>query len=291
MKKANELIAPLEKHVAKANKRIAQKANPESAGPVESITPPVLQMSLWADDQRSLPNEIVRSALFNARNRKQKREHLKDADIVVIGDGRITYRGEELRQDDETVWLQLIHMVKGMPADSAIEFTPYSFCKAIGWPVKGQSYKRLVECLSRMQATSLKVYSSRLGEGISLSMIPEFTWKDDATDKALPKYRVIMHPKLVALFGNVHYTRLEWEQRLRLPVGVATWLHGYYASHKKPHPIRFETLAEGAGITTSDSYRLREIIGKALDELKAVGFLKDWQIVGELVHVERNPDY
>jgi hypothetical protein len=49
MKRADELISPLEKHVAKANKRIAQKANPEPAGPVESITPPVLQMSLWGD--------------------------------------------------------------------------------------------------------------------------------------------------------------------------------------------------------------------------------------------------
>jgi hypothetical protein len=28
----------------------------------------------------------------------------------MIGDGRITYRGIELRQDDEDVWLQILHL-------------------------------------------------------------------------------------------------------------------------------------------------------------------------------------
>ena len=47
----------------------------------------VVQLPLWNEDQRGIPNEILRSALFTARNRKQKRRDLKADTIAVIGDG------------------------------------------------------------------------------------------------------------------------------------------------------------------------------------------------------------
>lgn len=53
----------------------------------------VVQLPLWAEALRCLPNEIVRSALFNARNRKRPRAYIKKTEITVIGDGRITYQG------------------------------------------------------------------------------------------------------------------------------------------------------------------------------------------------------
>lgn len=248
-----------------------------------------LQASLWDDDERGIPNEIVRSALFNARNKIEGRAYLKGVEIATIGDGKITYQGEELRQDDETVWLQLIHMAKGLPPDSPVEFVPKHFCEAIGWSVKGRSYERLIECMSRMQATSLKIYSNRLKEGVSLSMIPEFSWKDDATGKKLSKYKVVLSPKLVQLYAGMHYTNLDWEQRLRLPVGIATWLHGYYASHSKPLPVKVETLVAALGITTEKPTQQRSLIKAALEGLKAVGFLAEWEIKDDIVTVKRSP--
>lgn len=256
--------------------------------PKEGSRAVVVQLPLWPDVLRCLPNEIIRSALFNARNRKQPRASLKEAEIAVIGDGRITYTGEELRQDDETVWLQLIHMAKEQPLDAFVEFTPYSLCKSIGWPICKGSYERLRSCLIRMQATALAVYSKRLKDGVSLSMIPIFAWRDE-NKQTLKKYRVQIAPQLVVLFGVVHYTQLEWAQRLALPDGIATWLHGYYASHKQPYPVKLDTIKAGAGITTERPAKVRELIEKALAELVKVGFLKSWEIVGELVHVKRMP--
>jgi hypothetical protein len=246
----------------------------------------IRQLPLWAEALRCLPNEIAHSALFNAKNRKQPRVYLKQSEIAVIGDGKITYTGEELRQDDETVWLQLIHLAKERPLGNTVDFTPYALCSAVGWSIDGRSYKRLRQCLDRMQATSLSIYSSRLKEGVSLSMIPMFKWCDEA-GKALTKYQVKIAPELVTLFGEVHYTRLEWSQRLALPDGIATWLHSYYASHNKPFPVKIGTLKIGAGITTECVAALRQLIEKALARLVAVGFLESWEIVGELVHVKR----
>lgn len=108
-----------------------QRAEPAQADPVPATdqqTATVIQLPLWAEAMRRMPNELLRSALFSARNRKQPRAYLKSADIAVLFDGCITYLGEELRQDDETVWLQLIHLAKERPVGSVVEFTPYSFC-------------------------------------------------------------------------------------------------------------------------------------------------------------------
>ncbi|KQT33260.1 plasmid replication initiator TrfA [Methylophilus sp. Leaf414] len=159
-------------------------------------------------------------------------------------------------------------------------------CKAIGWSIDGKSYTRLRVCLDRMQATSLSIYSPRLKEGVSLSMIPMFKWCDEA-GAALTKYQVRIAPELVTLFGEIHYTRVEWSQRRALPVGVATWLHTYYASHAHPFPVKIGTLKFGAGIETERKADVRAGIERALIKLVEVGFLQSWEIVGELVHVKR----
>ena len=283
-----------------AARRIAQKreraqkeaqqeqaaAQREAEASAKAMTAKVIRLPFWPEPQRSAPNEVVRSALFNARNRKQKREYLSNAAIYVIGDGSITYTGEELRQDDETVWLHLIHLARNTPPGELVEFTPNAFCKAIGWDSSGKSYQRLRDCITRLQATALSVYSKRLKEGLSLSMIPFFRWQN-SEGHALKTYQVRIATEMVDFFGEVHYTQLEWEQRLALSSGLATWLHGYFASHREPFAVKLETIREGAGLTTERNHHLKGQIGSALDALKEVGFLVSWKIEQDLVHVVR----
>lgn len=45
------------------------------------------QLTLWVDAVRGAPNEIVRSALFTAKNRKQAREYLDGAVRSLEGNG------------------------------------------------------------------------------------------------------------------------------------------------------------------------------------------------------------
>ena len=272
------------------NSEFLSKRNEESKQSLarKKMTPQQEFLPMWPDDMRCMPNELLRSALFTAKNRKQPREILKLAPIYTIGTGNITYTGEELRQDDETVWLQLIHLAKEQQAGSSIEFTPYAFCKAIKWSLNGQSYNRLRTLLTRMQATALSVYSKRLSKGVSLSMIPSFEYQDIQTGQSLNRWRVQIAPQLVEIFGDVHFSRMEWEQRLKLPVGLATWLHGYLASHKDPFPIKIETIKQGAGLTTEDKSHLISTIEKALESLNNIGFITDWKIEKDLVTVKRS---
>lgn len=251
------------------------------------LTVEISQLPLWPEVMRSLPNEILRSALFNARNRKNPRSMMKSESVAVIGDGRISYRGEELRQDDETVWLQLVHLARQHVAGQLVEFTAYSFCKDIDWSINKKSYDRLKECLRRMQATGLDVYSKRLERGVSLSMIPLFEYEDSETQKTLPRWRVRIAPELVELFGDNYFTRIEWAQRLQLPDGLATWLHGYLATHRVPHPIKIETIARGAGLTETDKPELRRLVKRALTNLVNCGFLTEFDVHNDLVTVKR----
>jgi plasmid replication initiation protein len=273
--------------------RSAAEAEARLAARGEEAEGSQLFLPFWTEQFRALPSEIFRSALFNARNKTKVREYMKDREIVVIGPGAVVYTGEELRQDDETVWLQLIQLAKTQPLGGLIQFTANSFLKAIDWPVKSESYVRLRACLTRMQATSLRVSSKRLGEesGKALSMIPEFDWQDQETSRPLRRYAVRLAPSLVNLFGGKgHFTRVEWAQRLSLPDGLARWLHGYYASHSEPYPVKLETIRVAAGLTTERIAHLRTLVENALNELTRVQFLKAWEIKGpngDLVIVER----
>ena len=250
-----------------------------------------LPLPLWGEEIRCMPNEILRSALFNAKNRNESRRYLKNEEIAVIGQSvRITYTGEELRQNDESVWLQLIHLAKSVAVGTPVEFTAYSMVQGLRLTKSKPNrdhVTRLCDSLRRMQATSLSVYSKRLGRGVSLSMIPKFEWHDEATGTRLPKWRVCVAPELVELFGDVHFTHLQWSQRLALPCGLATWMHGYLASHREPMPIKLSTLYKGAGCTTESPRKFQQLVLAALVELERVGFLKNSAIRGELVHVER----
>jgi hypothetical protein len=244
----------------------------------------VIYLPTWPEMRRGSPNEIIRSALFNVRNRHTLRRYFKDEPIVVFGDGRITYRGEELRQDDEDVWLQLLHLARQQPLGEWVEFTAYSMLKALGWPDQGYSYRRLQTCLSRLQATTLHFYSKRLGKSLMLSLVKEC--RRSEAEGGSSRWRVQISRELYHLFAEPFYTLLEWDQRKQLGP-LAKWLHGFYASHAEPYPLKVTTLQEASGSDTQRVRKFKELLQAALDELVVVGFLKSWRIEKGLVYVER----
>ena len=57
------------------------------------------QLALWPESERGIPNELVRCAVFSAKNRKEKREVFRaNAPLVVpvIGGGEVVYIGVDL---------------------------------------------------------------------------------------------------------------------------------------------------------------------------------------------------
>ena len=264
------------------------------------------ELVIWPEDERGIPNELVRCALFSAKNHNEKRKLYgtkMPLVIPIIGKGSVKFMGEELRQDDETVWMQLVHMAKEARSES-VEFTPHSFIKAIKWADCGESYTRLLDSIQRLTGCLLVVYSSRFDKGVSTRLLSSFEFSKD-----LSRYwRVQVFNKKdnqFLLFDKL-YSRVNFEMRLALPEGATTWLHSFFASHKEPFDHKIETLAVGAGIKleapednqlnekekiSKQKERLREAkktIRSSLDKLEKIGFLERYEITdNNLVRVRR----
>lgn len=241
----------------------------------------------WTPTKGASPNEIVRSALFTARNRNRRRVYLKQAEIIVTGGGSILYLGEELRQDDELVWMRLLQLAKGQPLGDPIFFTPYSFLKAIGWRVNNWGYQHLRACLLRMKATAVQITSNRLHQTVVTSLIDYIAMWDPEKHTPLAQWEVRVSKVMSLLFADGAFTLIDLEQRKALPEGIATKLHSYWSSHREPYPVRVETLQK---LCASDSELrfFRRELKKALNALVDVGFIETWGIESDLVAVIRS---
>ena len=240
----------------------------------------------WPSTKGASPNEIVRSALFTARNRNKRRLYLKQAEIIVTGGGSLVYLGEELRQDDELVWMRLLQLAKGQPLGDSIFFTPYSFLKSIGWQVNSRGYQRIRDCLLRMKATAVQITSNRLHQTVVTSLIDYIALWDPEKHTPLAQWEVRLSKVMSLLFADSAFTLIDLKQRKALPSGIATKLHSYWSSHREPYPVKVETLQKLCASDNEIRFFKREL-KKALKALVEVGFLETWNIESDQVAVIR----
>ncbi|WP_168205805.1 plasmid replication initiator TrfA [Geobacter sp. FeAm09] len=248
-----------------------------------------LFLPFCAPEFRQIPNEIVRSALFTCRNRNTPRENYKKKPVVVIGDGNIIYQGEELRQDDEAVWMHLIYLAREVQLGEAIQFVPHVFLHDIRWPTNGSGYDRLRTCLDRMAATGLTIISSRLDEGVNVSLIRKIEYSAQSEGKVIPLrvWRVWIEPEMRLLFDSEYLTCIRWEMYHALRSGVAKKLFLYWSSHKAPFPVKTDTMMELCS-TRTNRREFRRTLSEALGELQGVGFLACWKVSSDLWTVKRD---
>ncbi|WP_312270720.1 plasmid replication initiator TrfA [Pseudomonas sp.] len=249
----------------------------------------VNQLPLWADDLRSAPNEMLRSALFTVGNRNQAREFINGRELHCYGNARIYYTGQELRQEDDMdVWLQVVHMARTEKLGNRVSFRPSEMKKELRWP-RGKDYtQKLLNVLERLKATSVRIESTRLGKGVGVSLLRRFEYTTEEGDLS-DTWHVEIEPEMAILFAaDVYTTRLDWQSRLELRP-LAKWLHGFYGTHREPYGIKVETIRESCGSKAKTEAKFKQMLRDALDELKNIDFLKEWDIGKDnIVRVVRN---
>ncbi|MEA3413565.1 MAG: plasmid replication initiator TrfA [Pseudomonadota bacterium] len=250
---------------------------------------PVIQLPIWPDPHRAIPNPFARSALFTVGNSRRKREHFVQKTIDTFGNVEITYTGEELRQDDEDVFLQLLHISRISPLGEEIEFTAHQMLKSLNWPTNKPAYDRLRRTIHRLSATGVTVSADHGRYGYNGSLVRYFAWKEPEGGNS-KSWRVCLEPRIIALFGDTTYTRVVWEHRREVSSALAKWLLNLYSSHAKPYPMKVATIHRYSGSTASRMSGFRRQLKTALEQLVGVGFLNSFEIDGaDLVHVERVP--
>lgn len=123
MKSKRESSSNLPQRVQELSKRALAKAAAEASRQT--------QLPLWERSQRGMPNAFARSALFNCNKASGKRQDYKNYPVASLAGAEITYTGEELRQDDADVFLEICHLARETPLGDRVEFTAYSMLKAL----------------------------------------------------------------------------------------------------------------------------------------------------------------
>ena len=122
----------------------------------------------WQESKRGTPNGFLRSALFSAIQSKD-RVWVKDALLASQGGVSIRFTGEQLNQEDLTLWEALVHLSKEKPLGYICEFTAYQILKSLQINTGKAEYDRLEKGIDRLTACQVKITFN--GKTFSRSLI------------------------------------------------------------------------------------------------------------------------
>lgn len=242
----------------------------------------VIQLPLWFEHERGTPNSFLRSALFAAIESKD-RKFLKETVLASSKDVCVKYTGEQLNQEDLTIWEALVHLARRHPVGNICQFTAHGLLKSLGLHTGGAEHRRLHTTITRMIACAVEIKHD--GQTYIGSLIDDA----GAIDNELTKhYALRLNPNLIRLYGETRWTALNWEQRRLLRrKSLAQALHAYYSTHQRPVPVKLTTLRDYTGSRNTQLADFKRKVRNALSELRTIGFLDDFRIDGDLVVVMR----
>ncbi len=244
----------------------------------------------WPEKTRGVPNLCLRSALFGVIKRGRRRA-VKGELVASVRGLEILYTGWRLDQGDFDVLAQTLHLVSRhveKTAGNYVRFKIKGFLRGIGRQPGKSGREWLKDSLRRLTATAVEINVEITHRYISEtftyagSLVDEFYYNDqDQT------YFLKINPKLSTLF-DAGWTQLQWQQRVHLKIDLAKWLHGFYASHREPYPVKVSTLKHLCGSECRRLVDFRRNLRAALNELVKVGAIVTWEIdTGDKVHVRR----
>ena len=279
MQKMGDLAA----RVADMAERAKQKAKREPL-PGEPMPRNVVQLPLWPEPVRAVPNGFLRSALFGAIA-KGRRRYINGEDLAAVDGVTIRYKGERLDQGDLDVWESVLHAVRLQELGSQCRVTSYALLKLMGKTDTGKNRATLNKRITRLRANAVEV---RQGRYCYIGGLIAGAAKDEETQE----WVIELDAKLRPLFAADQFTQVEWAVRHKLDgKPLAQWLHGFYASHAAPFPLKIETLHRLCGSEAGEMWKFAQTLRKALDDVAEAsaahgeGFSSD--IRGDLVHVEK----
>ena len=264
-------------HLLEFSQKMQQREATEKRGPAK-----VIQLPLWPEAKRGAPNAVLRGALFAAIHKD--RQYMRRKELIATQDGvTIRYTGEQLDQADLDVWEQALHLARTQALGSRCYFTAHGFLKALGRSTGKMNHEWLEFALARLSATSVEITAGRRTYFGSLI-------DGGVRDEDTGRYVVEINPKLAAFYGRSQWTQIDWEQRQRLRgKPLALWLHGFYASHAVPYPLRVAYLHKLSGSQTKQLKHFKQNLVRALRDLEAAGAIKAFEIRDDLVHVRTVP--
>jgi hypothetical protein len=266
-----------------ASLREAMERNPRrdwQEEPKPQATAKVIQLPLWPEPKRGVPNSALRGALFAAIQGKD-RQYMKRALLTGQQGIEIRFTGMQLDQSDLDVWEQALHLARQHPLGTRCHFTAHGFLKALGRKTGGNDQEWLKDVFARLTSCGVEITHKSM---TYCGNLLEF-FRDEDTGQ----YVLEINPKIMALYA-AGWTATDWEQRQALKrKPLALWLHGFYASHANPHPMKVETLVKLSGSPNKNRRSYMQKIKKAHEDLQEAGVIKGFEIKDGIVFVNNVP--
>ena len=242
---------------------------------------------LWTEDRRGVPNPFIRGGLFTTR-RSTARESIRSQKIASLSNYAINYSGEELRQDDLSLWVCLLTRSRNGKIGQPIYFSAYSMIKDLGWRMHSDNYEKLRQSIERMKLTSVSVLTNNSKRGYAGSLIRDYAF-DAIDEKGDVKWMVRLEPAIIELYNFDSTTLLEWNQRKKIGARstIALWLHAFYSSHSEPIPFSVSKIHELSRSEEKKMANFRIRLRQSLDKLVEIGFLVNYKIANDLVYVQK----
>ena len=284
----NSLMEKMKAMKERAKQRREQESLPLSPEAPPISTPPAkgVNLPIWAEAMRAVPNGVLRSALFGAIRRGARR-YMERERIAALEGIEIFYTGQRLDQGDLDVWEMILHLARLQGLGNEYRTTAYQLLKAIGKADTGGNREVLHIRLMRLKATSVEIEQNRYGYAGSL--IDEVY-----RDKETREYIFRLNHKLRALFESDQFTQIDWVVRRKLDSKpLAQWLHGFYASHAKPYPVSVTKLHElsGSNCEALNDFRpkLRKALDAVADACESYNQSFSYKIENDVIHADKTP--
>lgn len=242
-------------------------------------TAEVVQLPLWPEPKRGVPNSVLRGALFAAVQGKGRR--YLEREILASQRGiTIRFTGMQLDQSDLDVWEQALHLARRHSLGTRCHFTARGFLKVLGRKTSGQHHEWLKRAFARLGSSWVEItHGSRTYFGTLI--------EGGTRDEDTGRYVLEINRKLAALYTPTRWTAVDWEQRRRLrSKPLALWLQGFYLSHAEPHPLSVDYLRKLSGSRTKELRYFKKNLIHALRDLETSGAIRSFEIRADLVHVE-----
>lgn len=246
--------------------------------PPDSAREHEVRFPAWADARRAAASAVFRSALFPALARGH-RKYVENQKIFSTRGVEVFFTGKQFDQSDLDVYLEILHRLRDQPSGTKCTFTAYEMLKALSRSAGYRDYLWLHSVLIRLCGGVSDItdhqahYFGPLLEG-------------GIKDKLTKEYTIRVNPEFAALF-NRSWSSLDHEQRKLLRGNpTAQALHAYYSGHVAPGPHEFATLAGLVGLTDKNLRKVRLKIKNAHEQMKAIGFLKSYEVTEDTIKVQ-----
>ncbi|WP_186156482.1 plasmid replication initiator TrfA [Burkholderia gladioli] len=242
----------------------------------------------WGNDTRGMSKSLARSALFAVRDKRAERERYDNAVIASIEGLEIRYSGEELRQDDHDVFMQLCHLARDEHIGEAVHISGLQALEGLKWGRSQEDYDRLRACYKRLlegtiyvtktdadRAGKVKRKTQMFGSHLFTSVAAEV--EGDSIESLSARWTIKLNKELARIMNGNEMTLIRWAADKKL-TPLAKWLHRFYATHEKPYDMKAETLHKLCGSRQASMAAFRQKLKGALQELQDAGLIKSFSM-------------